>query len=310
MATAPLASADSTAQADGTIAVGSLGSSTVAPGSTTGSLGPFGSLASPAYAEYVALGDSYAALGDNRAQTGKPELCARSLANYAHRLDANPAVGELTDVTCGGAQIPNLAGTQTLGTAPNQQTAPAQFDALSEDTDLVTLSIGGNDVGFGAIVACITRQGPFKDLPGGATCESEIGAEIDNSIATTYAEDGPIDEVYDTIAELSPDATIVATQYMPLMPAAGTTCAIVEQFNPADVTWAREITEDINAAVNTAARRNEHISVLPTDTVDRSACAKPDQRWTSFFGVGDNTAPMHPTALGQEAMAAAIAAEL
>ena len=61
LAGSPLANAQSTTQADGAIAVSSLGSTTDAPGSMTGSLG---SLATPAYAEYVALGDSYAAFGD------------------------------------------------------------------------------------------------------------------------------------------------------------------------------------------------------------------------------------------------------
>lgn len=300
LAATPVAAAQSTTEANGTVTVSSLGATNNA-GSLSGSLG---SLAQPAYAEYVALGDSYAALGDNRESAGGPASCSRSLANYPHQLDAIDArVGELTDVTCGGAVIPDLAEEDSDGVSP-------QFNALGEDTDLITLSIGGNDVGFGAIVGCITRQGPFKELPGNVTCESQIGERTDGAIALTYAEDGPIDEVYAGIADLAPSATVVATQYMPLMPAEGASCAFTSQLNPADVAWAREITEDINEAVDAAATRNGHVSVMPTDEVDRSACADADERWTSFLGVSDNTAPMHPTALGQEAMAAAISAAL
>ena len=42
-------------------------------------------------------------------------------------------------------------------TRPQLAGAPAQFDALTPDTDLVTLSIGGNDIGFGAMVGCILQ---------------------------------------------------------------------------------------------------------------------------------------------------------
>ena len=210
-------------------------------------------------------------------------------------------MGTFVNASCAGAVSDDLW-------APDEG-VPAQFDALTEDTDLVSLSIGGNDVGFGAIVACITRQGPFESLPGEATCESQIGDTIAADIAAVYGADGPVDAVYDTISELSPDATVVATRYMPLMPAEGTTCAFTDRLNPADVAWARQVTDDINRAVDEAATRNGHVSVMPTDDVDRSACAEPDQRWTSFLGDPD-TAPMHPTALGQEAMAAAVAEQL
>ncbi|MFN3601099.1 MAG: SGNH/GDSL hydrolase family protein [Dietzia sp.] len=295
LAVAPVAAAQSTTEADGTIAVGSLGSTAGTPLPASGSLG---SLAQPAYADYVALGDSYASLGDSRQPVDVATQCGRNLGNYPHRLDANPAVGALTDATCGAAQIPDL-------TAPQRTGVPPQVDALSTGTDLVTLSIGGNDVGFGTIVACITKQGPFATVP---NCEAAIGTTIATEIAETFGEGGPLDSVYAEIADRSPGATVVATQYLPLMPAEGESCTFTNQLNPADVQWAREVAEVINDAVDDAAQRNGHTSVLPTDSVDRSACAPADQRWTDFQGTVPGSAPMHPTALGQQAMADAIAA--
>ncbi|MGW8592823.1 SGNH/GDSL hydrolase family protein [Dietzia sp. NPDC055877] len=301
LAVAPISAAQSTAEADGTIAVSSLGSTTDAPGSSTGSLGPFGSLAAPAYGEYVALGDSYAALGDNREPAGGPAGCARSLANYPHQLASYPAVGDLTDSTCGGAEVPDiLTVTQVEG-------APPQITTLAPDTDLVTLSIGGNDVGFGKIVECIMSGTVGTPVD----CRAAMGATVAAAISATFGEDGSVDDVYDGIAETSPSATVVATQYLPLMPASDEDgCELTDAIGEANLDWAREITEDINDAVDTAAERNGHVSVMPTSDVDRSACAPADQRWTSFAGTPDYTAPFHPTALGQEAMAAAIAAAL
>lgn len=303
LAAAPVASAQSTTEADGTIAVSSLGSTSSVPGSAAGSLG---SLASPAYAEYVALGDSDAAFGNQSKQADfSPAGCGQSLTNYPKVLSANPAIGELSDVTCGGAQIPNLAGEQAIATPPG--VASPQFAALSAGTDLVTLSIGGNDVGFASIVGCIIKQAPFAETP---NCEDAIGAGIAADIAETFGEGGEVDDVYAAIKTKSPNAKVIATRYMPVMPAAGISCEFTDDLAPVDVAWAREVTEDINAAVHAAATRNGHTSVLPMDASDRSACAAPDKRWTSFMGVTDDAAPFHPTALGQQAMAAAITSAL
>lgn len=307
---APVAGAQSTTQADGTIALGSLGSSVGTPVSASGSLG---SLSTPAYADYVALGDSYAAFGDQTEPVvtdGPAARCGRSLTNYPNVLDVNPAVGELVDVTCGGAIIPSLTGFQYDG-------VPAQLDALDADTDLVTLSIGGNDVGFGTIVDCITKRNDYATTPNcRAELDDDITAAIDSVFGAGTEGDVPVatkvDTIYALIEEKAPDATVVATQYLPLMPAEGESCAFTEQLVPDDVTWAREVTARINAAVDAAAVRNGHVSVLPVDpTVDRSACGNDDERWTDFTGGAPTGAyPMHPTALGQEAMADAVAAAI
>ncbi|WP_206472998.1 SGNH/GDSL hydrolase family protein [Dietzia sp. KRD202] len=307
---APVAGAQSTTQADGTIALGSLGSSVGTPVSASGSLG---SLSTPAYADYVALGDSYAAFGDQTEPVvtdGPAARCGRSLTNYPNVLDVNSAVGELVDVTCGGAIIPSLTGFQYDG-------VPAQLDALDADTDLVTLSIGGNDVGFGTIVDCITKRNDYATTPNcRAELDDDITAAIDSVFGAGTEGDVPVatkvDTIYALIEEKAPDATVVATQYLPLMPAEGESCAFTEQLVPDDVTWAREVTARINAAVDAAAVRNGHVSVLPVDpTVDRSACGNDDERWTDFTGGAPTGAyPMHPTALGQEAMADAVAAAI
>lgn len=300
---APVAGAQSTTQADGTIALGSLGSSVGTPVSASGSLG---SLSTPAYADYVALGDSYAALGDNTMPAGGPEGCGQSLANYPNQLDANHAVGELTDATCGGAQ------TEDILVDTQYPEAPPQIEALDADTDLVTLSIGGNDVGFGTIVGCITAHlqpaGPDQPID----CREELGGVVAQDIADIFGEGGAVDEVYAAIESASPDATVVAAQYLPLMPASDEDgCLFTTLIGAENLEWAREVTEAINDAVDEAAERNGHISVLPSSDTDRSGCAPVDERWVVFAdGSANNTAAFHPTALGQQAMADAIAAAI
>ena len=108
-------------------------------------------------------------------------------------LDVNPAVGELVDVTCGGASIPSLTGFQYDG-------VPAQLNALDAGTDLVTLSIGGNDVGFGTIVNCITKQDDYATVPNcREELDDEITAAIDTVFGTGVEEDVPVATKVDTI---------------------------------------------------------------------------------------------------------------
>ena len=105
--------------------------------------------------DYVALGDSYSAAPLVPGPPGKlgmrsdPAGCARSWNNYPAHLAGYLDVASYTDVTCSGAQVADFFAPQGGG----QQGAPAQLDALSADTDLVTVGIGGNDYGlFGSLI--------------------------------------------------------------------------------------------------------------------------------------------------------------
>ncbi|MGA8255578.1 MAG: GDSL-type esterase/lipase family protein, partial [Nocardioides sp.] len=109
---------------------------------------------------YVAMGDSYAAA------PGVPETttaCARSSNNYASLLAAAEEL-EVTDVTCSGASSDDLVATQV--------------PELSEDTDLVTIGIGGNDFDLAttALGGC-TRLG-LAD-PTGSPCTDLVGDQLD-----------------------------------------------------------------------------------------------------------------------------------
>lgn len=88
-------------------------------------------------AKYVALGSSFAAGPGVAAQLGS---CGRSDHNYSH-LVATALGLALTDVSCNGATIPNIVNT------PQRDAAP-QIDAVTSDTALVTVTIGGNDIRF------------------------------------------------------------------------------------------------------------------------------------------------------------------
>src|SRR5689334_6315092 len=98
--------------------------------------------ASPRFTHYVALGDSYAAIASLLTVHGTPG-CFRSADNYPSNVARELGVATFTDVTCSSATTGHLTAPQATGLGTN----PPQFDALTADTDLVSLTIGGNDLG-------------------------------------------------------------------------------------------------------------------------------------------------------------------
>ncbi len=89
--------------------------------------------------KYVALGDSRAS--GPRLEPMYPDACSRSYENFAGKISRALEVAEFTDVSCSAARAENIIDTPQL--IPNYW--PVQLDAVHPDTDLITISIGGND---------------------------------------------------------------------------------------------------------------------------------------------------------------------
>lgn len=246
----------------------------------------------PRYARYVALGDSFAAFGPVDAPTSGPAACLRSTHNYPAVLARSANIGDLVDVTCGGARTPDM-------TAPQIADTPPQFSALTADTDLVTLSIGGNDIGFGDIAGCVMTSPADSDAPCRDRLEGPVTAALDGLPAE-------LDAVYAGIRARSPDARVVTTAYLALVPAHGG-CEFVSAMAPGDVAWTRHVTARVNLLVADAAGRAGADLVSPSGAAERHACARADRRYTDFTGNETGSHPMHPTGAGQAAMARAIA---
>src|SRR4051794_24681671 len=156
----------------------SLLATTATIGAVVGFSAPSGAGAVPL--RYVAMGDSYSAASgvlppDPSAFFG----CARSTKNFAHDIAAT-VISQLTDVTCGAAETKDYFTSQYPGVAP-------QLDALRKDTQLVTMTIGGNDSGvfIDAIVEC-GQQG-VTSLGKGSPCKDKYGSSFETTVKTkTY----------------------------------------------------------------------------------------------------------------------------
>lgn len=249
----------------------------------------------PTELNYVALGDSYAAMGSADAELQGPEFCLRASDNYPSHVAADERVSDAVDVSCRGARIPDLLAPRPAGSAE----IPAQLDALETSTDVVTLSIGGNDLGFGEIIGCVQQN-----LIGGA--QIDCATELDGMVRDRLAQlPGELDGVYHRIDDFSGGARVITTGYLPILSDAQG-CPELAAIPPADRAWAAQLTRELNDVLTNTAERNGAEFVLPAGVEDHTACAEPEQRWVDITGVETGSHPMHPTAAGQDAMAAAV----
>ena len=112
----------------------------------------------PAGSRYVAMGSSFAAgPGISPRAAASPRRAGRSSGNYAH-LVARPLGLDLHDVTYSGATTGDILRPSAAG-------QPAQLDAVTPDTRLVTITAGGNDVGFLPRLTLASLPWPLRALP-------------------------------------------------------------------------------------------------------------------------------------------------
>jgi hypothetical protein len=156
-------------------------------------------------ADWVGLGDSYAAgpLIPNQELT--PLGCLRSDHNFAH-LAAAQLGQSLADVSCSGATTGDMTAPQDVTPGPAN---PPQFDALTPATRTATLQIGGNDIGFSSIAEdCLSTS------PDGHPCQDKYVVDGQDEISRRIAETAPkVDAVLDGIRARSPNAKILVVNY-------------------------------------------------------------------------------------------------
>jgi len=254
-------------------------------------------------ASYVALGDSYTAGPGIPFQHGHPPGCGRSDRNYPHLVAAAGGVSRLVDVSCSGAETAEMVAPQLVAGGVN----PPQLEALDGATDLVSISIGGNDIGFAEIVAtCLTT------VPVGTPCQARYAGAGSDEIARRIAGTGPkVAAVLSAIRQRAPAARVLVVGYPTVLPDTGPGCWPVLPVAPADVAYLRAKHRELNAmlAEQAAAGGATFVDVY-TPSVGHDACALPSQRWVEPAVPASPAAPVHPNAAGMRGMARAVLAVL
>jgi lysophospholipase L1-like esterase len=256
-------------------------------------MAPAASAAEPHYNNYVALGDSYASGAGTQPVTDAN--CKRSKMSYPYGVETWVGATTFKDVTCSGATTANMTQAQGSINAP-------QFNALSADTDLVTLTLGGNDIGFTNIITTCVVDGLSN--PTGSPCKADFNKSGTDEITTRInSAASKLATTLKGIHTRSPKARVMVVGYPSLVPDSGKSCRPYVPFADGDVPYLRDVEKKLNSAIEAQAKSAgaEYVDTY-TFTIGHDMCQSdnPD-RWIEPLNTTEG-APAHPNWTGQWAM--------
>ena len=217
---------------------------------------PGTSVAAPASAglDYVALGDSFSSGPLIPLMRNDASGCFRSTNNYPAYVADLLDVASYRDVSCAGAVTSDLRRAQAVFLSDTRP--PPQLDALSDDTDLVTIGIGGNDYGlFGSIIGGCSRLATWSSP--GSPCRDSFTAPdgTDTKARDARRIRGQMTRALAGVREAAPEADILVVGYPRLMPERGSCRAA--GLTGKDAAWASRIAVLLNRSIERAADAND-----------------------------------------------------
>jgi lysophospholipase L1-like esterase len=241
---------------------------------------------------YVALGDSYTSGPGIPDQVPGSYLCFRSDHNYPSLVAQALKPTSFTDVSCAGATTGSMTGLQGL--------AAPQFNALGVQDRLVTVGIGGNDVGFALVAIICLALAPLD--PGGAPCRAYYTSGGTDRIAAAIAQTAPkIAAVLQGIHQRAPRARVLLIGYPDILPASASDCApgVNDPLAAGDIPWINGEEKALNRMLARQAAANGAMYVdTYRSSIGHDACQVPGTRWIEGIVDVQNAFTIHPNALG------------
>jgi lysophospholipase L1-like esterase len=241
--------------------------------------------------EMVALGDSYAA-GPLIPAPIPPFGCLKSSSNYGRLASIQLGASPYRDATCSGAETEDMTAPQGVSPRPN----PPQFDRLTPTTTLVTITIGGNDIGFSGIA-----EDCFSQDNTGTPCQDKYvtanGDEIAQRIQATRPK---VDAVLQGIRQrTSPTTQILVVNYAAILPEAPPYCWPVVPISDGDAPYVSAKERELNQMLADSATANGATLVdWYTASITHNACTPPGIKWVEGAVPTSAAAPVHPNLLG------------
>ncbi len=222
---------------------------------------------------YVALGDSYTSGVGSGHYLAESADCRRSALAYPELWASDHAPASYRSLACAGATTSDVLDTQ--------------LSALQSGTNLVSLTVGGNDVGFASIMRdCVLR--------GTDTCVSEIDAAETTARATLP---GRLDHLYAQIAERAPTARVVVLGYPRFYDTGVWFCLGLSSTSRKKINEGADV---LDAVIRAATLRQGFFfaDVRARFAADHENCDG-DSSWLHAVDFTDLEQSYHPTASGQ-----------
>lgn len=190
---------------------------------TLGIAGPASAADSTAAGGYAALGDSYSSGVGAGSYLPDSGTCRRSTNAYPYLWQAANSPASFDFVACSGATTSSVAS--------------GQLGVLSASTSLVSITAGGNDVGFADVMQdCV--------LSSEATCINSVNnaiSQMNNSLP------GSLDSLYDNIRARAPQAQVVVLGYPRFYQLSGNCVAGLTEAERSAINNASDVLNDVLA---------------------------------------------------------------
>lgn len=267
--------------------------------------------------EYVALGSSFAA-GPVLAPVVDVD-CTRSGANYPHRV-AKSMGYTLIDRSCSGATSANILDRPQTPNFGLGATQPPQIQAVTPATDLVTVTIGGNDVDYmGRLVAnsCATsfeRARPRPPVQPIVDMCAKAGAPPSSEPAPAdYAMvEASAVAIVAAVKVRAPGADVVFVDYLPIVPEYGSLCDAVPLTPERAASTIRVHRAVADATARAAEVTGSQLVRASQLGIGHSACSA--EPWVAGFEIvqpdSGGAVFYHPNAAGMAAVAGRIVRQI
>jgi len=238
---------------------------------------------------YVALGDSVAA-GTGLNTSSDSSACNRTEESFPH-IVAIAKSAQLINIACSGATLPQgILGSQTV----NGLALKPQLDQLFAQTqkpELVSVTIGANDVGWSAFIAkCYTG------ICGTADDTAKVDLELQklstnlntmlSSISSHYGQSAPV---------------VVLTGYHQVFPQVKLSCLELSGIDQGELNWTRARLDKLNATIKDSASKYPFAKFGEVNFTDHELCTAAP--WVQGIS---SKAPFHPNEDGQSAFSQAM----
>lgn len=239
---------------------------------------------------YVAIGSSFAAGPGDGPIVDRG--CLRTGDNYPSQVAEQLGL-KLIDVTCSGSTAAELV----TGPKDRRSQRRPQIEAVDADTELVTITTGGNDIDFvGRLIteAC-TNLVALGLLP---SCGS---GRLPPAAPTTadYARlEASLVSAVKAIKARAPRADVVIVDYTPVVSVNAPMCPMLP-LAPWNVVQDAQIADEMSAVNQRVADRTGADHVVTTGLADEHSVCGPEP-WARGFGKG---MAFHPNASGKAGIA-------
>jgi lysophospholipase L1-like esterase len=269
-------------------------------------------------ADELGRGDTLLALGDSFSSgqgagsydpetTGRGNTCFRSRLAWPEVLARSLRLTPQPALACSGAVARQVITSDDARTERERRVS--QVSRISGAPDVVTMTIGGNDVGFAKVLEhCVFDHDCTKRY------RRPTGDLLDHEIEALAAR---LPAVYAAIRGAAPDARLVVVGYPRLFPESKGplpvgNCAAGRRISAREVEYLNDRTRVLNAAIAGAANENGVEFVDVTEAFDGAELRCEGKTYVNRLRLAEKLFPasFHPNTAGHARLAEVVAAQL